>query len=584
MKKYLLGLLMIAFVIVPFVGQAISVQELMAQIAALQAQLATMQNQQPIESSSSPVVVSCPTITRTLAVGSKGDEVSALQRYLMEGGFITIIQKPTGYYGVITKVAVIAWQKANDVKPANGIFGPSSRNKLAELCGGVIPSCPPIVTLYWPGTTQYRSCLNNGGSWVTSDRDANGCIVSPHCVGGSSAISINSVSGPNSLDVGQTGTWAVKATGPAGTNLNYSVDWGDVVVYAHSATAGTQPVASQSATFTHSYSRAGTYTVRFMVDNGVMCIQAPCNARQSAETTLTVVVGASAQPSITVLSPNGGENWQIGNTYRFVWKSSGVKLININLDNIDNGYRYGTFNVPNGLAAIAGEAYWTVRNTNLPPGRYKVYITSIDKEAQVWPSDSSDNYFIITSGIQSTSTCSNVVDCSNLYHPADLNRNYIIEKSELDAFTVLYQAGDPNATLSKLLRVIQFYNSAGYRVDRNNTEDGFAPIPKTGAISQSSASLLASVLPSIPPLDNGGDVPLSTPVINPIARPVSANGIVTITGKGLNSLRNTVYIGAALRVSIASPTRNSIKIQLRKRVPAGTYPVYVVNSAGKSNT
>ncbi|MFA5022907.1 MAG: hypothetical protein WC537_01385, partial [Candidatus Paceibacterota bacterium] len=41
---------------------------------------------------------------------------------------------------------------------------------------------------------------------------------------------------------------------------------------------------------------------------------------------------------------------------------------------------------------------------------------------------------------------------------------------------------------------------------------------------------------------------------------------------------------AALRVSIASPTRNSIKIQLRKRVPAGTYPVYVVNSAGKSNT
>ena len=36
---------------------------------------------------------------------------------------------------------------------------------------------------------------------------------------------------------------------------------------------------------------------------------------------------SSTQPSITVLSPNGGENWQVGKNYDVKWVTSGVKRL-----------------------------------------------------------------------------------------------------------------------------------------------------------------------------------------------------------------------------------------------------------------
>ena len=37
------------------------------------------------------------------------------------------------------------------------------------------------------------------------------------------------------------------------------------------------------------------------------------------------------QPSITVISPNGGERWEIGKTYEIRWESQGVNYVNIYL-------------------------------------------------------------------------------------------------------------------------------------------------------------------------------------------------------------------------------------------------------------
>ena len=57
------------------------------------------------------------------------------------------------------------------------------------------------------------------------------------------------------------------ASSPGGGNLSYSVSWGDEV-YAQNQSAMTiAPLPQQSATFTHSYSRAGTYTPVFTVSN-----------------------------------------------------------------------------------------------------------------------------------------------------------------------------------------------------------------------------------------------------------------------------------------------------------------------------
>ncbi len=64
--------------------------------------------------------------TRDLTLKSKGDDVSALQSYLIASGF-AIKDAPTGYFGVLTRSALAAFQKAHSITPAAGYFGAKTR-------------------------------------------------------------------------------------------------------------------------------------------------------------------------------------------------------------------------------------------------------------------------------------------------------------------------------------------------------------------------------------------------------------------------------------------------------------------------
>lgn len=120
---------------VPKAG-AVTVDDLMAQIKALQAQLVTLQG------SSAPAATAC-TFTRSLYVGVRGDDVKCLQ------GVLNVSPK-SGFYGPLTKAAVAKWQAANNVSPAAGYFGAISRAKYVAMAGGVVVT-PPGVTP--PGVT-----------------------------------------------------------------------------------------------------------------------------------------------------------------------------------------------------------------------------------------------------------------------------------------------------------------------------------------------------------------------------------------------------------------------------------------------
>ena len=72
---------------------------------------------------------------------------------------------------------------------------------------------------------------------------------------------INGVSGPSSLSTGSAGTWKVSANDPDGNYLTYSVNWGDGGGMAKSGSGS----AYATVTFEHTYSKAGTYTVKFTV-------------------------------------------------------------------------------------------------------------------------------------------------------------------------------------------------------------------------------------------------------------------------------------------------------------------------------
>lgn len=70
------------------------------------------------------------TFTRDLTLGSEGDDVTRLQTILHTQGYLTV--SPTGYFGNLTLQALIKYQKANNITPALGYFGPLTRTQLSK--------------------------------------------------------------------------------------------------------------------------------------------------------------------------------------------------------------------------------------------------------------------------------------------------------------------------------------------------------------------------------------------------------------------------------------------------------------------
>ncbi len=76
------------------------------------------------------ILGSGPTLSKTLMIGSRGADVTVLQEYLIKKGYLSV--KATGYFGVMTKAAVTAFQKANGLDPV-GIAGPKTRTKIGAM-------------------------------------------------------------------------------------------------------------------------------------------------------------------------------------------------------------------------------------------------------------------------------------------------------------------------------------------------------------------------------------------------------------------------------------------------------------------
>ena len=84
------------------------------------------------ESLSSATLAASFTFTHDLTLGIRGDDVSALQQFLITEGFLKI-PAPTGYFGHLTKTTLGAWQASVGISPATGFFGPISRGKINSI-------------------------------------------------------------------------------------------------------------------------------------------------------------------------------------------------------------------------------------------------------------------------------------------------------------------------------------------------------------------------------------------------------------------------------------------------------------------
>lgn len=111
------------------------------------------------------------------------------------------------------------------------------------------------------------------------------------------------------------------------------------------------------------------------------------------------------RPYIKVISPNGGERWEIGKTYDIKWQSSGLETIEINLYNSSSGTAYG---IADDIQASLGSYSWIISN-NIPKGSN--YLIQINGNYKGAPMDSSDNYFSIVS--PTTTICIDSDDFGN---------------------------------------------------------------------------------------------------------------------------------------------------------------------------
>ncbi len=118
--------------------------------------------------------------------------------------------------------------------------------------------CPMYMRQVTPG--QYRITVQNANG------TSNALVLTVTSGNTNQALSINGLDAPTTLALGQPGTWAVRVLAGSGTGtLHYSVVWGDEAMYGN-AIMVPQPSSMQtSATFTHAYQYAGTYTPIFTV-------------------------------------------------------------------------------------------------------------------------------------------------------------------------------------------------------------------------------------------------------------------------------------------------------------------------------
>lgn len=147
-----------------------------------------------------------------------------------------------------------------------------------------------------------------------------------------------------------------------------------------------------------------------------------------------IASNAEATASINVVSPNGGEKWEIGQTYAIKWYSSNVDPVSIHL------YKGGEFvkNLNLHDTTNRGVLEWTLYLALVPGDDYKIKILSANNSAIT---DESDAVFSIVSSTLSkpappTNLAANSAVCGKVnlsWTSNESNASFIIERGYLSS-------------------------------------------------------------------------------------------------------------------------------------------------------
>jgi len=284
----------------------------------------------------------CETITNNMRYRdrdvNKNGDVSTLQDFLQSQGYLKSEQ--SGYFGLLTVKAVKDFQKNNNINPS-GYFGPITIQKIKDItCGGVMPSPNPVPTPTPVPTSSITVLSPNGGeTWVKGET--------------------------------KTISWKDNTTSASMLPTYYDVklisyNYNPPVCTADGICSGTVAmIAPLMITKVNglSYSwQVGNVANSSNVPEGAYKIQVcrsgtgACDLSDSYFKIVSSVLStctSSSEPSITVLSPNGGETYTAGQQITVKWKSCNIPAndkLDITLKNVDQPMEQdltnptGTFN------------------------------------------------------------------------------------------------------------------------------------------------------------------------------------------------------------------------------------------------
>jgi peptidoglycan hydrolase-like protein with peptidoglycan-binding domain len=268
-KKFVVVFILLAIFVpgsIALANTQMTQSEIQAKISELMKLIEELRKQIPQEKV-------CMTFNRDLAIGSAGEDVTRLQKFLVSKGFLAVpAGVDYGYFGSLTQSGVAKWQSANGITEIKyGYFGANSRQSFG-VCDDIVEvgSMPVITSISGPTSL------------------------------GSSGISRN---------LSEKGTWTINAYSPSGSPLTYSVYWGQYEQAAGSSHEFKSVDTPQATTFTHQYFSE----VAGLGDRGWIIEYKPrfvVRDTQGRETVATISVRVNFNPEntsvIKMISPDGG--------------------------------------------------------------------------------------------------------------------------------------------------------------------------------------------------------------------------------------------------------------------------------------
>jgi hypothetical protein len=178
-----------------------------------------------------PSLVLADTFTQSLSLGARSPEVTALQQILITSGYLKT--PATGYFGQLTKNALISFQKAHGLAPV-GSLGPKTRSLLnaqtsqanSTLIQTTVSTSSSLQATATP-TTSPTSPVTSSSTNATSSSVLTIAMIAPSATLPANTIDTTLVIGTNKSATCRYGTLA---------NMEYKsmLSFGQTAVTTHS--------------------------------------------------------------------------------------------------------------------------------------------------------------------------------------------------------------------------------------------------------------------------------------------------------------------------------------------------------------